>query len=78
MTEAVEAEAAMCAGAGVGADEQVGSLQERGGLGHREPAGPVAEPGVGLDLTSRPDVVRPADQDHPPAVSRKRPIKVRQ
>ena len=37
------AEAARWAGPGVGADEQVGPLQQGGGLGDGEPAGPVAE-----------------------------------
>ena len=53
---------------GVGADEEVGALQKRGGLGHGQTAGPVAEVGVRFQNGRVVGVLGTADHGHAPAV----------
>ena len=52
--------------AGVCADEEIGSLQERGRLCDRQTAGPVAKPVVGLEMLGQGNIVDSPD-DRPPA-----------
>ena len=55
--------------AGIGADEQVGPLEQGGRLGDGHPPGPVAEVGRAAASTAAAGgVLGPADHDHPPAV----------
>ncbi len=70
MTDAVEAEAAMCAGPESEPMNRSARSRSAGGLGHGEPAGPVAEPGMGLDRPRRPRR-RPARRPGSPASHRR-------
>ena len=52
---------------GIGADEQVGALQQGGGLGDAQGPGPIAEAVVRLQVGRQGKVLDPPDDDDAPA-----------